>query len=432
VQQTFPEIELRGRSRKLGNTPLYLAYETSATRIQQRGIQGGFPIDADYMRGDAFPVLTLPLSSVPWIEVTPLVGYRATYWSQTQIAAKDPNGGGATRRVIDVGRYRQIWQAGLDVVGPKIVRIFNRGDRPGKTKYKHLFEPTLVYGWFSEAEDLSNVLLYDEVDRFTGTGNAATYSLVQRLFAKKPRTQLETLEGPVGGIVIPKTYSENPSDGERFGQYLPDTPTVETDPDAPQEPVEIANFTIQQSYSFDSFLSFADLDRDGSNEEMSNFGPLLLNGRYNPSTFTSLDLRSSYDILFQQFRGATLSGSVRNQLAAIRFSLVHTNGLGVQPVRQQGTTILVNRDDDTQVRLTAGFNMLQGKLRLDVDGSIDFDPPDDGKHVPDRRIRLQYATQCCTIAVEQLTREFSGLQDRNDFYFRVSLTGIGQILSVTY
>ena len=58
VQQTLPEIELRGRSRRLGKTPFYLSFESSIASIQQRLKSNNF--DADYLRGDLAPDPTLP------------------------------------------------------------------------------------------------------------------------------------------------------------------------------------------------------------------------------------------------------------------------------------------------------------------------------------------------------------------------------------
>ena len=66
VQQTWPELEWRGRSLRLGRTPLYLGYLASTASIQQRGFQTGQRIDADYIRTDLFPEIQIPLSPVPW------------------------------------------------------------------------------------------------------------------------------------------------------------------------------------------------------------------------------------------------------------------------------------------------------------------------------------------------------------------------------
>ena len=143
-------------------------------------------------------------------------------------------------------------------------------------------------------------------------------------------------------------------------------------------------------------------------------------GRFNPSASTSLDVRGNYDILYDSFRNVTLSGGIQRQLARLRFSVVHSNGLAVEA------------QDDTQLRLTTGFNFLRGRLRLDLDGTYDYDPPPGETHLPEKRWKLQYATQCCTFVFERLTRDFTAGSDRRDFYFRVDLKGVGKILDVNY
>jgi hypothetical protein len=204
--------------------------------------------------------------------------------------------------------------------------------------------------------------------------------------------------------------------------------------------VEIASVEIAQRRSFDTFLSQADLDSDGvfdPETEKSRFGDVLISGRYNPNPNTTLDIRSNYDIIWNAFKGVTLSGGVRRRLAQLRFSLVHRNGLGgTIRTGPDGSPVFVPNEDDTQLRFTTGFSVLRGKLRFVVDGTFDFDPrsqfgSNDKNYFPNRAWRIQYSTQCCTMYFERLDRTYS-LSERQDFYFRVDLKGIGKILQVTY
>ena len=194
--------------------------------------------------------------------------------------------------------------------------------------------------------------------------------------------------------------------------------------------MEIATFELRQRRSFDQELTFADLDGDGIQEETSPYSNVQLIGRYNPSAATSLDVSGTYHILFNEFSDVSFSGGIRAKLASIRFSLVHRNGLGVRAVGSPVTFEPI--DNDTQLRLTTDLNLLGGKLNVRIDGTYNVNPAMGRKHVPDHRWRVQYATQCCSFVVEQLTREFSSLTDRRDLYFRIDLRGIGKILDLTY
>ena len=433
LQETLPEIEWRGRSRRLGRTPLYLQYEASAAAIQQREMNTGAraPFRAEYLRGDMFPTLSLPWSPRPWIDITPRASYRLTHYTQQQSFVTGPTG--RTRVGVDDDLTRQLWGANLLVVGPKFSRIF--GD-PGGKQYKHAIEPRVSYGYELFFERSDDVILFDDVDVFNGAGNALSYAITQRLFSKRPRSTEASIPDNTETILMPDgTISQG-------GRTQPPPPESEAAQPAgappPTESVETATFEIGQRRSFDEFLSRADLNSDGVTESESRYSDVLVTGRYNPDPNTTFDLRGNYDILWKTFSGATLSGGVRRRLAQIRFSLVYRNGLGGRTgTDDQGQPTFVPNPNDTQLRLTTGFSFLRNKMRLLVDGTVDLDTVTDPltgatqRRIPSKAWRFEYSTQCCTFYFEQLDRTYS-TAERQDFRFRVDFKGIGKILQVTY
>lgn len=438
VQQTLPEIEWRGRSRRLGRSPFYLSFESSLASIQQRGVQQGQPIDADYMRGDLFPTLTLPFSPAPWLDLTPRVAYRVTHYTQSQLLTSVA-GQTTQRDVLDASLTRSLFGGGLDLVGPKFYRIFERESGETTKRFKHAIEPRLSYGYQEANDETDRILLYDEVDRFSGAGAQASYGITQRLFAQRPRAESAAPLGTGQTIVMPDgRVSVVPEEATPAAGSTTELSTSDAASPPPLEPLEIASFEVRQSRSFDRDVSLADLDGDGINESASRAGPLELIGRYNPSRSTSLDVRGTYDILYDAMRDVSLSGTFSRQLAQMRFTLVHRNGLGVmqigtQPDGSGGTLPLFGpREDDTQLRLTTQFTFFRGKVKLLFDGLYDADPLPGQEHIPDKRWRVQYRTQCCEILVERLARNYSTASDRRDFYFRVDLTGIGKLLDFKY
>ena len=322
--------------------------------------------------------------------------------------------------VSDDSITRGLWGAGLEIVGPKFYRVFERPSSDFSPQYKHSVEPSIIYGYQEGYDRADDIILYDEVDRFSGAGEQLAYGIVQRLFAKRPQTQPTAPPGPADRVVLPDgTTSEVVEPAPTKNKKL-------------SEPVEIATLTLRQSRSLDQSLSFADLDGDGVNETESRSSDVQLVGRFNPSPRTSFDVRSNYHVLYNNFSSITMSGSIRRELARLRFSVVHRNGLGVQNVGTISDPIFQPIDDDTQIRLTTGFTMLGGRLRLDLDGSFDADPAPGQRHIPDKRWRLQYSTQCCTFLFERLARDFAASSDRRDFYFRVDLKGVGKLLDFKY
>jgi hypothetical protein len=421
LQTTLPELEFRGRSRKLGKSPVYLQYSASAATITQRerDVVSRPAFQADYLRGDLFPTVSIPWSPTPWIDITPRANYRVTYYTEQQTMIENPSvPGQLVRASLDEALTRELWGANLLLVGPKFSRIYGR---PGRRQFKHALEGRVSYG-YEESFDLADqIILFDEVDVFNGAGNAVNYSIAQRLFAKRPRAEEQLTNQPEETIVFPDGTAEESSSSDEPDPLDPAT----SGPPPPAEAVEIANLEIGQRRSLDEDLSRADLDKDGVEESFSPYSDVIITGRYNPDSNTTIDLRSSYDILWKQFAGATISGAIRRRLAQVRFSLVYRNGLGVSGPN------LAPIPDDTQLRLTTGFSFFRGKLRFLVDGTVDVDPRPGEPAVPSRAWRLQYSTQCCTIFAEGLDRTFTGAE-RQEYRFRVDLKGIGKILQVTY
>ncbi len=366
----------------------------------------------------------MPLSRFPWIEITPQVQYRVTQYTQRQERRPifDPGGRedlGTELVVVDRDLTRKLFGAALDIIGPKFVRIYDRPNNPFSTQYKHLIEARINYG-YQEAFDRSDeIVLYDEVDRFSGAGSQISYGITQRLFAKRPQARPEDPDAEPK-VVLPDASSGDLTAQPVPGEFIEEQELPEVDQTAKREPVEIATLELRQSRSFDRDISFADLDGDGINESSSSASDIQLIGRFNPSPRVSLDLRSNYQILYKDISSINLSGSIHNALARMRFSVFRRNGLTVNSV------------DDTQLRLTAGLKMFGGRLQFDVDGSLDFDPQPGNDRIPDKRLRVQYSTQCCTVLVEHLDRDFATLSERRDFYIRVDLKGIGKIFNVSY
>jgi hypothetical protein len=421
LQQTLPEIEWRGRSHQIGKTPLYLSFESSVASIRQSGSQQGAPIDADYLRADAFPELSLPWTPVPWLDITPRVNYRLTYYTQSQVTGLDA-GGLPTRTVLDENLRRDLWSGAIDVVGPKFYRIFGEGDH----RYKHAFEPRVSYGYASVFEDRDEVLLFDEVDAFTGAGNQLSYGLTTRLFGKRPRA--------VPPAEPDTAHPTTPPGEDLLPPLVEEKQVPENAPAPPLESLEIASLELRQARSFDENLSTADLDGDAIPEATSRFSPIQLVGRFNPDAQSTFDGRATYDILHDAFREVSLSGGIRRSVAIARVSFVYRNGLGVRQVGLDplGQPLFEPNQDTTQIRFTGGSSIYRRKLSLLVDGVYDSKPSSGASHLPERRWRVQYRTQCCAFLLERLNRDYASGVDRSDYYFRVDLSGIGKILDFKY
>lgn len=406
VQQTLPEIEWRGRSRRLGRTPFYFSYESSVASIQQRSTR----IDADYERADVFPTLTAPWSPRSWIDINPSVNFRLTHWTQSQAPIVDAS---APVDVREDGITRAVAGGGVEIVGPKIFRIVEKPGNEFSTRYKHTIEPRIVYARQQSYDRSDEILSYDDVDRFIGSVDQLQYGLRSRLFAQRPRSSPEPPKGEGEKVLVPE--GETGRVREAAATSSESASTEDAFHPAPREPVEIASFEISQRRSFDTNLSSADRDGDGTRETVSHRSPVSLTGRLNPSPTTTLDLRGSYDVLYDRFSNLSLSGGFRNDRLRSTFSLVYQPGLtpGVE--------------DRTQMVFTSGVALFDKRVRVALEGTWDPQASAGASRFPEQLWRVEYYLQCCGFLAEYLRRDFTGFE-RRDFRFTIDLRGIGKLI----
>jgi hypothetical protein len=375
VQQRVPEAEVRSRSRRLGETPFYLSFLGSASRLQRRATG----LDADYERLDAGTTLNAAWSPLPWLDVNPSLSLRDTYYTQ-QLDLTSPDG------VSDRALNRPTGAAGLEILGPKFFRLFEPDPGTGGSRFKTTLEPQVTYTYVPQFDQQVDVIPYDEVDSLVLNYNLVTYGLVGRLLRRRP---LPPQEGTPAGA--PPEY---------------------------EPAAEIATVEIHQSASFNQQLSTSgDLDPvTGDPLQSSAFGPITFAARYNPTVRTSTDVRLDYDILYDSLRSLSVSGNASSDRlgrVAVSYYLARDPS-GRFP--SSGT-----------VRLGGGSSLFAKHLTFDVDFAYDLS----NDLVQSQRYQIGYQGQCCGFIAEYLNRDYAGLvQAAREFRFTVTLKGVGNFLDL--
>ena len=168
--ERLPDLKLTGLRQEAGNTPIYYESETSAGYFKRAfsetnvpvlftnyglspsdityGRIGGYP-DYEAARADTFHQFTLPETFFGWLNVTPRVGGRATYYSDVQ---------GAQTRTNEQGRG--IFNTGVDV-SFKASRVYRdvESDFLDVHELRHIIEPEFNYAYIPTAS--SHVPLFD-------------------------------------------------------------------------------------------------------------------------------------------------------------------------------------------------------------------------------------------------------------------------------
>jgi lipopolysaccharide assembly outer membrane protein LptD (OstA) len=426
IQSQLPEFELRGRSQKLGNSPLYLTFETSfinfakeTTNIDPFGVETT-TYDADYLRYDLAPTLSLPFSPLPWLDLDFSMMLRETFYTKSLDPAN-------SSIVLDDSLNRFLAGGRIEIIGPKFYRIFERLESDYSPRYKHAIEPRITYFYMPTFDQQNEVPRFDEID-FVGGGNQARFVFRNALYAKRPSSPSAPSQEEEEENLINEgeTFPERDEDKRGFSQPASRTPSStgkedtqkgqeaqEGSPEGEQDlkktektlnPVEIATLEIAQSYSFDNPLSFG-------RGETKKSSPIEATLRFNPSQKMSFDLRTRYDVIYKTIASTSISASLKKEeVGYLNLSMVGVKGLG-------------GASDREQVSFEGGTRLFQQKLGFNVKASYDIS----NSFLPEQRYRVEYYTQCCGFYFEYLNRDFS-FNERKEFRFAIDLKGIGKVI----
>lgn len=246
-QRKLPELEYRLRSTRIGRLPLYMQFLGSASFLD---LTRPNQYSGQYGRLDAFPQLTLPIRSVPWLNLSVTGGERITWYGDS---LDDTTFRGFDGEAIT----RMIPYASSQIVGPSFSRIF--GGAFGFDRMKHVIEPRFTYTYLGEVEDANEIPLFDEVDNLRST-NQGRIALVNRVLAK---------------------------------------------PKADESAREVFLFELARRISFDDEQP---LLTSGNGQVQSNEGPIEALVRVNPTERTSVKFEADYNTLFSGIQSTQLSG----------------------------------------------------------------------------------------------------------------------------
>jgi hypothetical protein len=249
VQQLkLPEVEYHLRNTRIGRLPLYAQFQGSASYLD---LSRPNSYAGKYGRLDAFPQLTLPIRSVPWLSLSLSGGGRFTWYGDTLNAARNDFTGETTTRSLPFGSS--------EIVGPSFSRIFNGGF--GFSKLKHVIEPRFTWTYLGDTETDQPLPLFDEVDNLNST-NQGRIALTNRILAK---------------------------------------------PSGQGSAREIFLFELARRISFDDTQPLL-TSKNGLIQ--STEGPIETLVRLSPTDRTSLKLEADYDTLFSGFSTTQLTGDL--------------------------------------------------------------------------------------------------------------------------
>lgn len=257
VLTQLPEVEVRSGSTSIGGSPVYLNLIGSLNYFD---VDRGGDLVGDYGRADLFPQFSYTLPGPTWLSVTPRIGGRFTYYTDSYTDDRRSFADESIDRIYALGA--------VDIVGPSFSRVFG-GGFGGYSKIKHLIEPRFEYRYLTTTTDTTLIPIFDEVDSTPQDANLVNFVFANRVLGRMRE-----------GV------------GTR----------------------ELASLELIQSYSFDAPLNF------GDGMTTSQLGPLGMALRVTPTANTGFDARLSYDLFFRSLRSTSLAASLTRPLGMLNLT----------------------------------------------------------------------------------------------------------------
>ncbi len=177
--QKEPEITLDIQSKRLGTSDFYFNLDSSAVHFRKIEEENTIQLGRLHVE----PSVSLKLETVPWLKVTPEIGFRETYWTHQKRDASVGDNPDSMQQA-ESGLSREMWFARLHTVGPRYSRIYKADLGPFRD-FKHILslETTYRYSPDHDAQDRRLIIPLDAVDSLEDE-NVVEYALVNRLLTK--------------------------------------------------------------------------------------------------------------------------------------------------------------------------------------------------------------------------------------------------------
>jgi LPS-assembly protein len=366
VAGSRPRINYSRSEKRIAGLPLYFGATTEYVELVRTGRTPTGEIPLGLKRLDLVPTLRFPFTKLQFLTFNSSLRYHDTYWSESL----DENG-----KRVQEGIQRRYFDLTSSITGPVFTKIFNTPGRSYAQKFKHVIEPNLIVTRKSTIDNYDRIEKLEGTDWTVGGTTNYTYSLTNRLYAKKESAR------------------------------------------------EILNVAIQQTYYTDDRAASVDFNYQATQDGRlppSNFSPIALQLRVTPTTVTDATLRTEYDTHTNSLRTISAGGGVVAGWALVNAGWSVNKSVPVR-VDEKPRTVSHYLNSTTVIRRPS--NALGGSY------SFNFDMLN--KNFVNQSIVAHYNTQCCGIALEFQKFDYGtrsrdvGVRSDRRFNLSFTLAGIG-------
>ncbi|MDP8218858.1 MAG: LPS assembly protein LptD [Candidatus Theseobacter exili] len=174
VVERLPQLKLDARNQQIFETPFYYEGETSIVKLEKRFDEDdGINENYDSVRFDTYNLISYPKKYFGWLEVTPNIGTRQTFYSKGEDEEED--------------LWKGIFITGIDF-STKMFRIYDvENEKWNLNDLRHVIEPGIEYTYYHKPSvDYSSIYKFDSIDNI-GYQNSFRLSLRNKLQTKRKK-----------------------------------------------------------------------------------------------------------------------------------------------------------------------------------------------------------------------------------------------------
>ena len=422
-----PSLDFSSVGQKLGLTPFYWSFDSSAAGLSrsepQLGTCGGFFQSCTpafrtgnlVERFDMNPAVSMPLLFRGW-SLRPELTLHETYYSERLIPETRENPAQAVSDAIN----RQALETTVELRPPALERVFDKNFL-GR-KWKHVIEPQVVYRFVTGVNNYANVLKFDERDILTDTHEVG-YGFVTRLYAKRDSEKPEDCDPIMSALMVGGAAPETTIPWQH-------TNTLANRPCEPGPPVrEVVTWELGQKYFLDPtfggalipgqrnvFTTTADLTGIAFLTQPRHLSPLVSRLRVETSSRTDAEWDLDYDFQNNRVNASTL-------LANYHFGQVTIGGgdAFLQIPVQAAAVAAASPARFNQFRAALGYGR-STKRGFSAASSFGFDAESNALQFVSAQ--TTYNWDCCGVTMEYRSYTVANVRNENLFRFTFTLANI--------
>lgn len=362
VIRSAPEARFSSVDRSFWNKwPVYFGFDsvTGAVRRSDTVIDTSQYVE----RSEIAPHMTLPLRWGSWFGMTSTAGFRFTHYNE-QLATGIP---------VAQGLVRTDGEFSVELRPPAFERIWDRG----KTKWKHVIEPLILYNYVTGIQDFSRIIRFDQDDTITDTSELES-GLTQRFFRK-------TADGQAEEFLTWRLAAKYYFDPTFGGALIPGQRNVFA--------------------ALDSITPFAFADQP------RRWSPIVSNIKMNYSARYDIQLETDYDSRSKALAAIGLIGTVhpfRQSFLSLAQFRLNTDAI-LQP-------------EQNQIRVTGGWGQMNRK-GWNTATSLAYDTIQHSLQY--EVVQASYNGSCCGISFEYRRLALGPLRNDNQFRAALLIANIG-------